>query len=373
MRSLESRHLTTASCVALCAAVLVPLIATPRQTPEIPLVPGLRITFAVHVPDGGPAEKRIAQGDYEMVVEVSRVSAESIQLATRVEAQDAAGKPLHVDIGRRVPMQDIATARLQILGFHTEDPPLIAGTTALGPSRAVLRDLRTAGRAEFAVQNFRHLSTSSGVLTRDPDARVSFPVLVNGVRVELPAIRATGQLKYGKNVRPWEYYLLDHPQHPLTLHFSNGAVGAGIPFAPENTRDIVRIDFPEKKRLETGLRETCRVEVPGIYFDFNRATLNPLSRSALSEIGDVLTRETGWRITIEGHTDNVGTDAYNQDLSTRRAAAVKDALIRDFGVAGERLATAGFGERQPRETNETIAGRARNRRVELVRDCAQRE
>lgn len=194
--------------------------------------------------------------------------------------------------------------------------------------------------------------------------------LVNGTRVELPAIRATGQLKYGDNVRPWEYLLLDHPQLPLTLHFANGAVGAPIPFAPENTRDIVRIDFPTKDRqLEQVLTQACRVEVPGIYFDFNRATLNPLSRSALSEIAALLTRQADWRITIEGHTDNVGTDAYNQDLSTRRAAAVKDALVREFKVPAGRLTTAGFGESQPRETNETIAGRARNRRVELVRDC----
>jgi outer membrane protein OmpA-like peptidoglycan-associated protein len=131
----------------------------------------------------------------------------------------------------------------------------------------------------------------------------------------------------------------------------------------------VRIDFPGQERLETGLREGCRVEVPGIYFDFNRATLNPLSKTALSEVAGLLTRQPGWRITIEGHTDNVGSDAYNQDLSTRRAAAVKEALIRDHGMDAGRLATAGFGESRPRETNETIAGRARNRRVELVRDC----
>jgi outer membrane protein OmpA-like peptidoglycan-associated protein len=121
------------------------------------------------------------------------------------------------------------------------------------------------------------------------------------------------------------------------------------------------------------LRESCRVEVPGIYFDFNRATLNPLSRSTLTEIAVVLKREAGWRITIEGHTDNVGTEAYNQDLSARRAAAVKDALVGDFDIDTGRLTTAGFGESRPRETNETIAGRARNRRVELVRDCSGRE
>ena len=195
---------------------------------------------------------------------------------------------------------------------------------------------------------------------------------INGARAELQAIRATGQLKYGDNVRPWEYLLLDHPQLPLTLHFANGAVDAPIPFTPENTRDIVRIDFPtEDRRLEKGLTESCRVEVPGIYFDFNQATLNPLSRSALSDIAGLLTRQSAWRIAIEGHTDNVGTDAYNQDLSTRRAAAVKTALVADFKVPANRLTTAGFGESRPRETNDSIAGRARNRRVELVRECGK--
>jgi outer membrane protein OmpA-like peptidoglycan-associated protein len=357
-------------CVAIVAAASLTRAAAPLQSPQIPLVAGLKITFAVHVPDAGPAEKRIAQGDYEMVVEVSSVTDSAIALSTRVEGQDAAGQPVQVTINRRVPRQDLSVARLQVLGFHTADPPEITGSTALGPSLAVMRDLKTGGTANFSVQNFRHLNTSVGVLTRAAGAPVSFPVLLNGTRVELPALRATGQLKYGTNVRPWEYLLLDHPELPLTLHFANGGVGASIPFTAETTRDIVRIDFPTGDRqLEKGLTEACRVEVPGVYFDFNKATLNPLSRSALSEIASLLIRQGDWRITIEGHTDNVGTDAYNQDLSTRRAAAVKDALASEFKVPASRMTTAGFGESRPRETNDTIAGRARNRRVELVRDC----
>ena len=348
-----------------CAVGVV--LAAAQPAPQIPVVAGLRITFAVHVPDAGPASKGIAQGDYEMVVGVTAVTPDAIGLTTRLEAKDAAGRPLNLDIARRMSKKDLESSRRQILGFHTEDPGEIPGTTSLGPSLAILRELRSEGRAEFSVQNFRHLSTSSGVLTRS--GSVNFPVLVNGVRVELPAIRVTGQLKYGNNVRPWEYYLLDHPQLPLTLRFAHGGVGAAIPFTPEATRDIVRIDFPGHEALETRLRAACRVEVPGIYFDFNKATLNPLSRTALSEIAGVLGRHPDWHVTIEGHTDNVGSDAYNQDLSTRRAAAVKEALIRDHGMAAARMTTAGFGESRPRETNDTIAGRARNRRVELVRDC----
>ena len=72
------------------------------------------------------------------------------------------------------------------------------------------------------------------------------------------------------------------------------------------------------------------------------------------------------RVTVEGHTDNIGSDRYNDDLSARRAATVKTALVRDHGVDEALLSTAGYGERQPIETNETLSGRARNRRVELV-------
>ena len=73
-------------------------------------------------------------------------------------------------------------------------------------------------------------------------------------------------------------------------------------------------------------------------------------------------------MTLEGHTDNIGTDRYNDDLSSRRAAAVKTALVRVHGADAALLTTTGFGERRPIESNNTLFGRARNRRVELV--CA---
>ena len=140
---------------------------------------------------------------------------------------------------------------------------------------------------------------------------------------------------------------------------------------PEFTREVVRIDFPvaNDRAIESALTAQCRVEVPGIYFDFDRATLKPESGHALTTIADLLKRHPEWSLRIEGHTDNVGGDAYNQSLSTRRAAAVQAALVSDLRVAPGRLTSAGFGANRPVETNETIAGRARNRRVELVRSC----
>jgi OmpA-OmpF porin, OOP family len=77
-------------------------------------------------------------------------------------------------------------------------------------------------------------------------------------------------------------------------------------------------------------------------------------------------KDPSWVLVVEGHTDNIGGDLRNQDLSSRRAAAVKAALV-ERGVSADRLNTAGCGASVPRETNDTLAGRARNRRVELTR------
>jgi outer membrane protein OmpA-like peptidoglycan-associated protein len=363
------------SLALVCACLLlIPGITAqgPAQAPEIPLVQGLTFVLAVHNPLPEKAGSNIAQGDYELVVTVSGVGANGLALSTSIDAFDEAKKPLQLKISRRVSRTDLAGAREQILGFHTDDPPEIPATTSLGPSLAIVQDLQKTGRAAYSVRNFRHSSISSGTLTRADPKPAPFPVLLNGRRVTLPAVRATGQLKYGENIRPWEFLLLDHPQHPVTLRFAVGAVSAGIPFTPEITREVVRIDFPVKNTaIEDALRTSCRVEVPGVYFDFDRATLKPESRPTLMAIADMMKRQSQWRIAIEGHTDNVGTDAYNNDLSSRRAAAVLAALTRDYAIAANRLASAGFGERRPVETNETIAGRARNRRVELVRDCSK--
>ena len=74
-------------------------------------------------------------------------------------------------------------------------------------------------------------------------------------------------------------------------------------------------------------------------------------------------------MTIEGHTDSIRGPRYNQDLSERRAAALKGELVGRHEVAAVRLGTRGFGASRPLEPNTTLEGRARNRRVELVRPC----
>lgn len=118
--------------------------------------------------------------------------------------------------------------------------------------------------------------------------------------------------------------------------------------------------------LGAGLAETGHVEVPGIFFATGKATLEPASDASLAECAKLLAAQPGLRVYVVGHTDNVGALATNMTLSAARADAVVKALAARFKVAPARLAPFGAGPYLPVAANATEAGRARNRRVELV-------
>jgi outer membrane protein OmpA-like peptidoglycan-associated protein len=173
----------------------------------------------------------------------------------------------------------------------------------------------------------------------------------------------------GNATRPFETVVLDHPRYPLSLRIAYGPRAGGFPIAPQFTREIVRIDLPALEvSVADALATACRVELRGIYFDFDKATLKPESARALQEIAAAIKAAPTRALVIEGHTDDIGSDQYNDQLSARRAAAVKAALVSDHAANAALLSTAGHGERRPVESNDTLAGRARNRRVELA--CA---
>ncbi|MGQ0801888.1 MAG: OmpA family protein [Pseudomarimonas sp.] len=107
------------------------------------------------------------------------------------------------------------------------------------------------------------------------------------------------------------------------------------------------------------------IDLRGVNFDFDKSTLRPDAVAILTEAVSILTKYPELRVEVAGHTDAVGTDAYNQGLSERRARAVYDYLTSN-GIAASRLAGPnGFGEGRPIDTNDTDEGRARNRRTEL--------
>ncbi|MEZ4601380.1 MAG: OmpA family protein [Syntrophotaleaceae bacterium] len=119
--------------------------------------------------------------------------------------------------------------------------------------------------------------------------------------------------------------------------------------------------------LEKKLGSEKRARLYGILFDFNSANIRPESKPVLDEVLAVLKNEPDWVLTVEGHTDAIGSEVQNQNLSLKRAVAVKLYLV-GAGIDAARLKTAGFGESQPVADNTTELGRAQNRRVELVRE-----
>jgi outer membrane protein OmpA-like peptidoglycan-associated protein len=118
--------------------------------------------------------------------------------------------------------------------------------------------------------------------------------------------------------------------------------------------------------IADALEDAGEVTLYGIHFDFDQATLKPESEPVLRQLLEALQAREGLSVAVEGHTDDVGGDDYNRDLSQRRAQAVVDWLTGN-GVAASRLTPVGKGEAEPVADNATADGRALNRRVEVVR------
>jgi len=115
------------------------------------------------------------------------------------------------------------------------------------------------------------------------------------------------------------------------------------------------------------LKTTGHAAVYGIYFDTGKSQIKPESGQAIGEIAKLLESDTGLRVFVVGHTDNVGGLEGNMKLSQERADAVVQALVRDHGISTSRLKSYGAGPYAPVASNDTEDGRAKNRRVELVK------
>jgi outer membrane protein OmpA-like peptidoglycan-associated protein len=132
--------------------------------------------------------------------------------------------------------------------------------------------------------------------------------------------------------------------------------------AIERARELEsRIADLKAEETERGLVMTMR----GVLFDSGSANILPGAQRALGEVATLLNEYPDRRVAVEGHTDSVGGDAYNQDLSERRANSVAT-FLRMNGVAPARVESRGLGESMPMASNDEDAGRQANRRVEIV-------
>lgn len=123
----------------------------------------------------------------------------------------------------------------------------------------------------------------------------------------------------------------------------------------------------DAKFMSEGINTTGHVAIYGIYFDFNKADVKPESEPALKEITKLLQQDAKLKLYVVGHTDNVGDLDYNMKLSQQRAEAVVKELASKYKVAPNRLKAYGVGPLAPVTSNETDEGKAKNRRVELVK------
>jgi OOP family OmpA-OmpF porin len=119
--------------------------------------------------------------------------------------------------------------------------------------------------------------------------------------------------------------------------------------------------------LDQSLSITGKAVIYGITFDFDKTDIRPESKPQLDQIARLLSDHAELKLAITGHTDNQGNADYNQKLSQRRAEAIVVALTGSYGVAADRLSAQGMGAAAPVASNDSDEGRAKNRRVELVK------
>src|SRR5439155_10570100 len=148
-----------------------------------------------------------------------------------------------------------------------------------------------------------------------------FSLIVNGERTAVPSLHLHSSFADGVKRSEWELWVVADSAHPLLLKSVLG----------EDVFQMVRADLPRKspadgggglldpKVLKKELDESCRLELPGVYFAFGTATIDPISDRSLAELARALAGHTDWKFTVEGHTDSVGTASANQALSQRRA------------------------------------------------------
>jgi len=287
----------------------------------------------------------------------------------------------------------------------------------VGVSRKVLEELKTTGKSTLTLPagglegaldsllggllggNSGIAQKRTGTIERVERTAVPFKVILNDQSVELPAIHARGKLGDSNT----EFWFLDDPDNPLSLKWNIG----------DDKLQVIRLSYPvpvadkpdgsegappppgrgriagapgagtgagtppagagggaaagTAERIASDLAKEGRSVIYGIYFDFNSDRIKEESEPVLAEIAQVMKQNPTWNLSVEGHTDNIASDAFNLELSKRRAAAVKTALTGRYAINGARLTTSGYGESAPRDRNDTLEGRAKNRRVELVK------
>jgi outer membrane protein OmpA-like peptidoglycan-associated protein len=417
----RAARLLSRVCVAIAVVVAgalvgaaAPTVPHPVTIPHIPLCPGLTVVTAIGQ----------ANGDYESIKTIESISDKEVMLKYSTEhmvQEFLSNKPaqlVKLTVHRRVLNVDLKSAKLYEQIFYQTMPDQVAGSTAIGTSSDELSAFTAKGEGDIGIfiamtgtvsgdrnvhPNVYDFQMIAHVKRVEPND-VMLPVIVNDAPALLPAVHVAGDFFGDKT----EFYFLDDPANPLTLKYRYGIGSASTgdlasvmaamnskapPRADKDDLDVTKIAFrcaatpasssqpaggapasigavpalPQAPNLEQQLSQTGKAEIYDIYFSFNSADIRPESEASLKEIAGVLGKHPDWKLNVAGNTDNIGGAAFNLGLSQRRAASIKNALTGRYHIDAARLSTTGYGASRPQDTNETLEGRARNRRVELTR------
>jgi outer membrane protein OmpA-like peptidoglycan-associated protein len=218
-------------------------------------------------------------------------------------------------------------------------------------------------------------------LSADPLAQQAASTDIEAARAQLQqADTALQQKKPPEEVNQYAYLALRHAQAGEARVAEAQARQQVARGEQERNRVVVQARERETQHAQSELasarqelqalqaKQTDRgmvMTLSDVLFDTGRSTLKPGADRDLDRLAQVLKDNSNTRVIIEGHTDSVGSDSYNEELSQRRAQAVADAL-RMRGVASDRYEAKGLGKSFPVASNDTNAGRQQNRRVEIV-------
>ena len=247
-------------------------------------------------------------------------------------------------------------------------------STALSVSRNIWSKVSNAGSADFTlyIEENEQLFCNGKLRKRDDgQLKLIFDDVVQPIPViyaDLEGIASEKENGAKLGVCEASLTILDNKANPVVLRLEANAAGRQEPSSLSVAVVRVESGTPVKERIRDALSKDERATLYGIHFDFDEATIRPDSTPVLKAIAELLDENPGLDLSLEGHTDWIGDDAWNQNLSERRALSVMNNLVQEFGIDATRLRAVGFGKSRPIAGSDqtTLVGRAINRRVEVV-------